>query len=284
MPYYTLPGIETEIWRPANADDGAAAMDAELTRCLNRLRFVSEVVQITTGQLIECIAKGGNLDAFSEALTAVAGPFDRAFARTVEQWIEFRRSKVAYWGAPEQERLTATTMDAAVQEILGDLDDHYEYPETIEVAAYRPIRHDTNPSALDWAVDHLESNYASDDDGSGFVPSQYLRDAEDRFHQEILLEYPAYWHEVAYVVTVNVRRWLWRHDPTELRSGRGRRSFTTALCAHCLRPGGAELMKICPWCRRRGCADCHWFKSDDGGLRTAWSRCLRKYREEVLDG
>ena len=277
MPYYTLPGIQTEIWRPAGVDDGAAAMAAELTACLNRLRYVSQVWQITTEQLIECIAKGGNLDAFGETLAAVAGPMNQAFSRTVEQWIEFRRGRISFWGAPEQEELTATTMDAAVPAILNSLE-RYEYPETIQVAAYRPIRVHRNPAILDWAVEELEEDYASDYDDGGFVPSQYLRDAEDRFFQDVLLEYPAHWYEEAYTVTVNVRRWLWLHDPAQLRR-RGRRSFTTALCFHCRRPGGRELMRLCPWCRGLACADCHWDGADASGLRDQWSRCQAKYRE-----
>ena len=276
MPYVALPGQEGLHWRRVSADEGSNAMNAGLRECLQQTKNAASMMAFAAESCLERFRENPDAEGFSDAFSATVAELDTAIARTIRQWREIARQKPKYYGPPDAEHISHKSIDEAVNHIVDQWPD-FDYPETLEIIHYHPmeIKAPASYTPLEHLLETLDENNRSENDEGGIdKPSENLLRAESRFIETVLLEYPGYWLESGGVTKVNVRRWQSRHRPDLFR----RRNFTTALCGHCRRPAGAETMKTCTNCLRRGCARC-WLREGENSPTTDWDNCNRKETE-----
>jgi hypothetical protein len=108
-----------------------------------------------------------------------------------------------YWGLPEAERLTATTKDEAIEEILDCLG---EDPETIEVCGYAPMEMEGLTGTLERILESLDEEYG-DPDGNPTEPTETMKEAEAAFLAVIEREYVVWACDEVCRETVNVAEW-----------------------------------------------------------------------------
>lgn len=228
-------------------------------------------MNFTAGAMKETLRKRPEPGAgFPETLAAAVAGLDRAIARTIRQYREIASRQTIYYAPPGTEHLRHESVNEAVCEIIDEWPD-FDFPETLEIAAHHPMTASCpNMGVLDLLLDGInEANTGEDGQGGIERPSQNLLEAEDRFVESALMECRPYWMEHGAVTKVKVGEWLRRRRPELLR----RRNFTKAICGHCRRPAGAETMRTCPNCLRRGCARCWLGKAS---FTTDWDRCQAK--------
>ena len=169
------------------------------------------------------------------------------------------RPPAAYFEGPDREHLFNEDVDAAV---LTHLEEEYQtpedFPETVTICRYRRIipkaAHHQYPDHLSPLADLLlrldEEHLDPCQDGT--KPTEGMTRAERHLVETTLLEYHPHWYETETSTEIDVRSWLRQHRPDMLPI----RSFTTAVCGHCHRPRGAQEMRTCTSCLRRGCSRC----------------------------
>ena len=192
------------------------------------------------------------------------------------QWREIARQKPKYYEPPDAEHIRHRSIDEAVNHTLDRWPD-FDYPETPEIVHYHPIeiKAPASYTPLERLLEALDENNRSENDEGGIdQPSENRLKAESRFIETVLRADPGYRRESSGVPKVNVRRRQSRRRPDLLR----RRNFTQALCGHCRRPAGAEAMKTCPNCLRRGCARL-WLREGENSPTWDWDNCRNKERE-----
>ena len=277
MPYIALPGLEGLHWRHVSAEEGPHAMNAGLRECLQQTKTAASMMAFAAGSCLEKFRENPDAESFFEAFSAAVAELDTAVARTIRQWREIAGQRPTHYGLPNEDGVIPhTTVDQAVEEILDQWPD-FDYPETLDIVQYRPIVIEApkNRNTLEFCIEGFnEENQGEDGQGGIDKPSENLLNAEARFIESVLLEYRGYWLDPGPTIRVAVRRWQSRHRPDMFR----RRNFTTALCGHCRRPAGAETMKTCPNCLRRGCARC-WLSRGGNSPTRDWTNCYAKTME-----
>ena len=270
MPYYTIPGLpESRVWKPAPPEAGPNALHASLRECLEWSARAS--VQ-AAAELQELADNPQPPDQPPEALSNALTALDEALGLLFRQWQENKRAPIAFYSMPDEaETLNHATLDAAMHEAVLLWPD-FDYPETMTIGRYR--RRELDPphfvKPLQDLIDALDEEYAGEGPEGGLDrPPPSLQAAENRLLRQTMLEYRNHWHEQADAVQVNTWSWISRHRPDLMR----RRSLTKAVCHHCRRLAGAQSMRSCPRCRRRGCARC-WLNIEP---RTPdWRLCEQK--------
>ena len=189
--------------------------------------------------------------ALSEALDPLMDGIVRA--RTMAT------APATYYEPPDREHLFNLDVDAAV---LSHLEDDYEtpedFPENITIHRFRRMvprarnyRHPNHLSPLEEMLERLDEDHA-DPEGSPTKATPAMIRAEAQMIETVLLEYNPHWYEVTGRFTVHVRSWLAAHQPDLMPI----HSFQKAICGHCRRIRGAQEMRSCTACKRRGCSRC----------------------------
>jgi hypothetical protein len=111
------------------------------------------------------------------------------------------------WGSPEAERISGTTMDEAIDEILDGFE---EDPETIEVCGYAHMEPDIEKTwegdVLERILLDLDENYG-DPDGDLSDPTEAMEEAEKAFLAVVAKEYKVWMCEEVCRKTINVAEW-----------------------------------------------------------------------------
>ena len=119
-----------------------------------------------------------------------------------------------FWGQEEDERLTHTEMDDAIESILDS--PISELPETIEVCGFTHIKlTDVDSLAegvLERFLDRLDEEY-SDPDGCYTDPTGKMIEASKEFVATVLDEYKVWACELVSRETVNVKDWIKENRP-----------------------------------------------------------------------
>ena len=174
------------------------------------------------------------------------------------------RPPAAYLEAPDRERLFNQDVDAAV---LNHLEEEYhtpeDFPEYITICRYRRIvpkaadhEYPGHLSPLAELLLRLDEEHL-DPCQDETRPTEAMARAERHLVETTLLEYRPHWYETETSAEIHVRSWLRQHRPDLLPI----RSFTTAVCGHCHRTRGAQEMRTCTACLRRGCSRC-WRRAE----------------------
>ena len=182
-----------------------------------------------------------------------------------------------YYEPPDREHLFNLDVDAAV---LSHLEDDYDtpedFPETITINRFRRMvpkarsfRHPNHLSPLTEILERLDEDHA-DPEGPATDPTPAMLRTEAQMIETVLMEYNPHWYEVTSSLTVHVRTWLASHCPDLMPI----RSFQKAVCGHCRTVRGAQEMRSCTACRRRGCSRC-WRRALSDP--TPWAIRHRRY-------
>ena len=169
---------------------------------------------------------------------------------------------VVYQGDPLSEQLYHTDLDASVEYMLETkFHTPEDFPDTIEVGTFTRLV-PTSPnfaypslfSPLSELLLHLDEEHLGPDEPDT-KPTENMQRAERQFIHAALLDYRSYWCEITETATVNVHAWLQAHkrgnpDWTPVPS------FQKAVCGHCHNVRGAQEMRTCAACKRKGCSVC----------------------------
>ena len=125
------------------------------------------------------------------------------------------------YGYPGQERLTATTPDEAVQEILQRMWPE-QFPDTIQVTTFdRAVISPSGLNPLDHLLEQLDELHADPEDTGSTPPTDAMTQAEQTFIATVLTEYRSWKLDPGTTESVNVRDWL-NHHPSQFPSARQR--------------------------------------------------------------
>lgn len=174
------------------------------------------------------------------------------------------RPPATYFEAPDRESLFNQDVDAA---IMTHLEEDYEtpedFPETVTISRFRRMaprapdyQHPSHLSPLSDLLERLDEEHLNPCE-QATEPTEAMTRAETQLVQTVLLEYNPYWYEASSSIEVDVRAWLAHHRPEMMPI----RSFTTAICGHCHNPRGAQAMRTCTACLKRGCSRC-WRRAE----------------------
>ena len=127
--------------------------------------------------------------------------------------------KIEFWGKVDDERLTYTEMDDAIESIIDGTDDIEDLPETIEVCGFariEPSMKNGAEVALERLLENLDEEY-SDPDGSYTDPTDAMIEASEMFVAVVLKEYKCWACEPVKWETVNVQAWIKENRPDWLK-------------------------------------------------------------------
>jgi len=122
--------------------------------------------------------------------------------------------KIEFWGREEDEHLTHTEMDPAIEEILDGMDNINALPETIEVCGYahtEPSSKGINEHVLEHLLEWLDEEYGDSDKYSD--PTDGMKEAADTFVAAVLAEYTVWACDLVKKETVNVQEWIKENRP-----------------------------------------------------------------------
>ena len=119
-----------------------------------------------------------------------------------------------FWGQEEDERLTYTERDIAIESILdGPIT---ELPETIEVCGFNHIKLTDADSLAEGVLkrflERLDEEY-SDPDGSYTDPTDKMTEASKEFVATVVDEYKVWACELVSSETINVQKWIKENRP-----------------------------------------------------------------------
>ena len=284
MPLEAIPGFPGDpTWRAAKPEAGQPAMIHSLRQCLDWTQ--SAAADLTaTAETIKQLLDQPNPPLYPPpGLAETIAGLDTALNRTISQWRELARTRIICYAAMDHyhchhstydgEPCQHPTLNEAVNAELEAWPD-FDYPETMNIGHYvhRPVSESPLVHLLEALIEDLDEEHGGDRENGGIEkPSEELKAAERRLIESTLLEYQAWYVETTAVTEVNVRQWLAVHRPDLFRM----RNYTTAICPHCRQIRGAETMKTCPACRRRGCARC-W--RDTGSGTMDWWLCQARLK------
>ena len=127
--------------------------------------------------------------------------------------------KIEFWGKEDDERLTYTEMDDAIESIIDGTDDIEDLPETIEVCGFariEPSMKNGAEVALERLLENLDEEY-SDPDGSYTDPTDKMIEASKEFVATVLDEYKVWACELVSRETINVQKWIKENRPEWLK-------------------------------------------------------------------
>ena len=127
------------------------------------------------------------------------------------------------YGAPEQRRVTATTLTEAVEQILSEIIPEH-FPDTIRVTTFkRPTIRPQMFNPLEHLLEQLDEEYADPEDTAETPATPRMKEAEQAFLQAVLREYVPWKLEPDHTVVVDVGEWL-RANPAIFPNARQRES------------------------------------------------------------
>lgn len=112
------------------------------------------------------------------------------------------------YGGPDDEVLTYTHPDEYIKAFLDEA--HPDYPETIEVVKYQPMKPSIgalDDHVLEYVLEALDEEYGNPDGGWPDA-TQKMRELAREFVQGVIDEYDPWAHEPVGGETVNVAEWL----------------------------------------------------------------------------
>lgn len=123
-----------------------------------------------------------------------------------------------FWGHEDREVLTSQTLDDELDATLGQYAQWtpVEYPETVEITAYRRISVADHPALdpraiVEGLLERLNEDYDTSPDGQPSTPTPTLLAAAAALAAAIVAEYEPWSCEPIAVVTVPVAAWLAAH-------------------------------------------------------------------------
>ncbi len=118
--------------------------------------------------------------------------------------------KDCIWGDLDTERLTATSIDEAIEEILDQMDPEI-FPESWVFSAYRPMEVPLPDEhrILDYPLEYVDEEYGDPEGDGPDKPTEAMLEAARHLARVIKEEYKPWAHEeVARVVLKDVRKWV----------------------------------------------------------------------------
>jgi len=122
---------------------------------------------------------------------------------------------IVFWGKEDDEHLTYSEMDDAIESMLDGMDDIKDLPKTIDVCGYaymKPNPGSTSEHVLEHLLEHLDEEY-SDPDGSYAAPTDSMKEAAKAFVTAVLDEYTVWACDLVKRETVNVQAWIKANRP-----------------------------------------------------------------------
>jgi hypothetical protein len=119
-----------------------------------------------------------------------------------------------YWGLLDDERLSCQSIDAAIEQVIDDLD-ALPCGESACVLVHGFVRRDPSGlldgSLLEHALEALDEEFGDPD--APHSPTGAMRAAEESFIRVILGEYDVWSCEPVVQVSVPILRWVRQHRP-----------------------------------------------------------------------
>jgi len=128
---------------------------------------------------------------------------------------EIMERKIVLWGKADDERLTHTEMDDAIESMLDGMDDDIDLPETIEVCGFAHTEPNIKKEAagiLERFIEGLDENYG-DPDGSYTETTDRMKESAEEFVTAVLEEYQVWACDIVKRETVNVQEWIKDNRP-----------------------------------------------------------------------
>lgn len=123
--------------------------------------------------------------------------------------------KTVFWGSADDERLTHTELDDAIESMLDGMDDINDLPATIEVCGFARMAPNAKHEAagvLERLIEILDEEYG-DPDGGYAVATDSMKVAAEEFVTTVLDEYTVWACELVQRQTVNCRLWIKENRP-----------------------------------------------------------------------
>ncbi len=124
--------------------------------------------------------------------------------------------KIVLWGAEDQEQLTHTEMDDAIESALDGMDDINNLPETLVVCGFArmelPSAEHLATHALERILEELDEEHC-DPDGNYTEETEYMKKAAIRFATSVLDEYTSWACEIVKRETIDVKKWIKENRP-----------------------------------------------------------------------
>jgi len=123
--------------------------------------------------------------------------------------------KIVAWGLEDDERLSHSEMDDAIESVLDGIGDLNAPPETIEMCGFihkKPSVKREATGALDRILESLDEEYG-DPDGGYIEATDSMKDAAQEFVAAVLDEYTVWACEIVKRETVNVQEWIKENRP-----------------------------------------------------------------------
>jgi len=129
--------------------------------------------------------------------------------------------KIEVWGKEDDEQLTHTEMDDAVESILEDMEgDIKDLPETIEVCGFAHVVVNVKKEAegiLERLLEGLYEDYGNPDGDSTDI-TDTMKEASETFVAAVLEEYTVWACEIIKRETINVQEWIKANRPDWLET------------------------------------------------------------------
>ena len=117
------------------------------------------------------------------------------------------------WGPPDQEHYSSDDIDAAIEEILDDIEPmQISAIGTLTVVAMRPVALLPSDFDIDCILDDMDERFG-DPDGSAWEPSAAVVAAFDAFVAVVIKHFPVWLHEEVLRVEVDGSAWVREHRP-----------------------------------------------------------------------
>ena len=123
--------------------------------------------------------------------------------------------KIDFWGLEDDENLTHTEMDDAIESALDSIDDIKDLPETIEVCGY--ARAVPNPkkeveNVISRLLEGLDEEYGNPD-GGYTDPTDSMIKASEAFVSAVIEKYKVWACDLIKRETINVQEWIKENRP-----------------------------------------------------------------------
>ena len=122
---------------------------------------------------------------------------------------------IVFWGLEDDERLTHSEMDDAVESMLDGMDDIKALPETIEICGYAYMEPGVKKEAeniLERLLEGLDEEYGNPDGGCTKATDS-MKKASETFVAAILKDYTVWACDLVARETVNVQKWIKENRP-----------------------------------------------------------------------
>ena len=125
------------------------------------------------------------------------------------------KNEIDFWGCEDDEVLTHTEMDVAIEEELDARNGIDGLPRTLEICGFvradKPTAESLLDNGLEYLLEYLDDNYGNPEEYT--VPTDTMKEAAKVFVQAVLNEYTVWSCSIVKRKTIDVAQWAKDNRP-----------------------------------------------------------------------